>query len=110
MIGTILLNRHNHYLVNGNLPLRPEGDKELLSALVANGVVSRQGWPLLPRSVQQRYVMSYADSNIAVTIPELGRADILLVNRALDEDVYTAKEFRLNKHKKVAEVEVWLKQ
>lgn len=110
MIGSILLNKHNHYLVNGKLPLRPNGDKELLSAIVANGVISRQGWAMLPKSIRERYVMSYADSNVAITISELGKADILLVNRALDEEIHTFKEFRLDKHYKVAEVEVWLKR
>lgn len=109
MIGTILLNRHNHYLVNGELPKRPDGDKELLQAIVCNGLVTAEGAKLLPKSILRPYAMAYADNRVAVTIPELGQADILLVNRAKDEDIFTWKEFRLDNHHKVAEVEVWLK-
>ena len=109
MIGTILLNSHNHYLVNGKLPLRPEGDKDLLRALVCQGLVSQDGYNLLPESIQKRLQKCIPDGKIAITIPELGKADILLVNRAIDEEVHLYKEFRLDNHHKVAEVEVWLK-
>lgn len=108
MFGTILLDYHDRYLVQGELPIRPEHDKDLLRAVVSCGYATPEGKLRLPESI--RKVKS--DSTVAVTIPELALADLLLVNRTMDMRSVTkaCERFRLDNHEYIGKVEVWLRK
>ena len=112
MVGTILLDKHNHYVDNeGNLPVRPEGDKELLKAMVRNNIVSYKAFEMLPRSIAlEAYgpvVIGYA---VSITIQELAEADVLIVHRSPIE-IEQGKKFRLDNFKQIGSgnPEIWIK-
>jgi len=112
MIGTILLSKDNKYIdKDGNLPSRPDYDKEMLKALVKGHSVSAKGYNMLPPSI--RAVCSDYNDNytMPITIRELAEADILLVNRS-SEILEGGKEFRLDNFKCIKEenqIELWIK-
>lgn len=112
MIGTILLAAGNYYVkADGSLPTRPDFDKDLLTAICKGSSVSIRGYTLLPPSIQEvTSCLVFRDPGIAITIPELGKASILIVVRSLELVDEGAKQFRLDKHRlliKQRDIEIW---
>ena len=116
MINTILLSKDGNYVgPNGELPKRPDYDKELLTAFCKNQIVSEKGMKGLPPSMRKIVKMqSMHDEEItmAVTIPEIATySDVLLVNRSL-ENLENGKKFRLDNFKlltKQGQLEIYVK-
>ena len=108
-VGTILLDQVNNYIDNcGNLPIRPDFDKELLTTLVRGRSVSLAGFNMLPPSIR-REINPRADI-VAITIKELDACDVLIVSRS--PIMYeTGKKFRLDKFKQFGSgnPEIWIK-
>lgn len=111
MIGTILLTKDNHYVkADGSLPARPDFDKELLTAFCSGSRVSVKGYNMLPPSIQAVTTMVLKEPDIAITIPELGKASVLIVVRSIELVGASAKQFRLDKHRliiKQRDIEIW---
>ncbi|ENT7195310.1 hypothetical protein ACE65T_001804 [Campylobacter jejuni] len=109
-VGMILLDQNDRYLVDGRLPIRPECDKEMLTKFLKNEKVSSSAFIMLPESIAKNTIID--DNNyVPVTIPELGKADILLVNRAFDIPGFNDKDkhFRLDDFIKV-DLEVYIRK
>lgn len=113
MVGTILLDKHNHYVDNmGNLPVRPDGDKELLAKLLTHKVVSTDGYYMLPKSLQELTITWRGSMiDVPITIPELAEASILIVHRSPIE-IEVGKKFRLGQFKQIGSgnPEIWIKK
>lgn len=108
-VGTILLDQVNNYIDNcGDLPIRPDFDKELLTTLVRGRSVSLAGFNMLPPSIRRE--INPRANTIAITIKELAECDLLIVSRSpiLCEE---GKKFRLDKFKKFGDgnPEIWIK-
>lgn len=114
MIGIILLDKHNRYLVDGKLPKRPEHDKELLTTMVSNMLVSLPAFKELPPYLLKAYNSTKpCDTGLlGYKIPEIGASDIILVNRSDDDAEFSGgdKTFRLDDFVKLDTVEVWIKK
>lgn len=114
MIGIILLDQKNRYLVDGNLPKRPLNDKKLLHTLVATMFVPERGIKKLPKSMVNAYWETRANDkgDLGVTIPDIGASDVILVNRTIDDTKASEcdKTFRLDDFVKLDTVEVWIKK
>ena len=113
MVGTILLDTNNYYIDSeGKLPVRPNGDKELLKTLVSGRVVSKLAFEILPKSISS-VAMGYSSTfyNVPITIKELAEAMILIVHRSPVE-IEVGKKFRLDKFKQIGNgnPEIWIKQ
>lgn len=114
MIGIILLDKHNRYLVDGKLPKRPKHDKELLTTMVSNMLVSLPAFKELPPYLLKAYNSTKpCDAGLlGYKIPEIGASDIILVNRSDDDAEFSGgdKTFRLDDFVKLDTVEVWIKK
>ena len=112
-IGTILLTPNNEYVdFEGNLPIRPPQDKQLLSGLCKDRWVSEAGYTLLPPSIKKDVLVNKFWTDIAITIQELSKADLLIVSRSPQNLTYGGKVFRLDKFTKIytsEELELWVK-
>lgn len=112
-IGTILLTPNNEYVdFEGNLPLRPAQDKQLLSGLCKDRWVSEAGYALLPPSIKKDVLINKFWTDIAITIPELSKVDLLIVSRSPENFPILGKVFRLDKFNKIytsKELELWVK-
>jgi len=110
IVGTILLTKNNFYTnAAGELPKRPKFDKELLSGLIKGHRVSDEGYGLLPLSMQKLVTVS-EELDMPITIPELAKAELLIVVRSLEE-LTIGKVFRLDNHKllvKDRRIELWI--
>ena len=81
-IGTILLSQDDKYVnADGTLPFRPAFDKQFLTDLLFSTSVSREGYHMLPPSIQKNCYRS-SSPDVAITIRELGRAHLLIVIRS----------------------------
>lgn len=111
MIGTILLTNNDMYVkADGSLPARPIFDKELLTAFCKGSRVSVKGYNMLPPSIQAVASMVLKEPDVAITIPELGKASVLIVVRSMELVGAGAKQFRLDKHRliiKQRDIEIW---
>lgn len=115
-IGTILLTPNNEYVdFEGNLPLRPAQDKPLLAGLCKDRVVSINGYNLLPNSIKKTVNLItsvWYPYDIAITIQELAKVDLLIVSRSPQNLANGGKVFRLDKFTKIytsEELELWVK-
>ena len=119
IVGTILLTPSNKYVdEKGNLPVRPEGDKDLLLGLVTCTVVSEVGYTMLPSSIRNacNFMPDYEHlvghiPITPITIGELAEAELLIVSRSA-EDFDLGKTFRLDKFECIAKdtkIELWRK-
>lgn len=115
MVNTILLSKDGNYVgPNGELPTRPDYDKELLKAFCANQIVSERGINGLPPSMRKLVRVRKEDENLtlAVTIPEISEySDVLIVSRS-KENLEGGKLFRLDNFKcltKQGQLEIWIK-
>jgi len=114
-VGTILLTKSNKYCNDdGILPKRPKHDKALLTELLKmEGIVSSDGYYMLPPSIQEHVVVTGDNANTdyaPVTIKELAKSELLIVSRS-PEDFDGGKEFRLDNFKclvKDRKVELWI--
>jgi len=114
VVGTILLTKSNKYVdALGNLPKRPKHDKELLAGMLEGKYVSREGYDLLPPSLQMLcWVNKGKLPECPITIRELAMADMLVISRS-QEDFEGGKEFRLDSFRllvKDRKVEIWVKK
>ena len=110
MIGTILLSKDNKYIdKDGKLPKRPIYDKDMLRAVVKGGIVSSNGYSMLPPSIKS--TCTQADNyTMPITISELAKCDMLLVNRS-DTNLEGGKIFRLDNFKCIVQekqIELWI--
>ena len=117
VVGTILLTKTNKYVdMIGNLPVRPEFDKALLTGLIAGtSLVSEVGYALLPPSIQKtcspEKQVGSGKPYTPVTIRELAVADLLIVSRS-PEDFDDGRVFRLDNFKclvKDERIEIWMR-
>jgi len=116
MINTILLSSNGCYVdENGNLPVRPKYDKELLSAFCKNATVSQKSFNSVPPSMQ-KYLRIYDETKeitAAFSISEIARlSDVLIVNRS-SEELENGKKFRFDNFKlltKQGNIEIWIKK
>lgn len=114
-VGTILLTKSNKYCGDyGILPKRPKHDKAMLTELLkVEGIVSSDGYYMLPPSIREHVVVTGDRANTdyaPVTIRELAKSDLLIVSRS-SEDFEGGKEFRLDNFKclvKDRKVELWI--
>jgi hypothetical protein len=110
VIGTILLSKDGKYIdEDGKLPNRPAYDKDMLKALVANQTVSIHGYNMLPPSIRSTCEKSY-NYTVPITIKELAKCDMLLVNRS-DNTLNGGKVFRLDNFKCIVKehrIELWV--
>ena len=81
--ATILLDEKDHYVYDdGNLPIRPDFDKELLRDIYKNETVTEKGYNMLPPSIRKKVDITQDGPTAPVTVPEIDAlADILLVIR-----------------------------
>ena len=111
MIGTILLTSNDEYVkADGSLPTRPKFDKELLTALCKGSRISFNGYNRLPPSIRSVARKVCKEPDVAITIPELGKASVLIVVRSLELGGAGSKQFRLDKHRliiKQRDIEIW---
>lgn len=108
-VGTILLTIDNKYIdEDGNLPIRPEFDKELLTTLVKGRSVSLAGFNMLPPSIRRE--INPRANEVAITIKELAECDLLIVSRS-PGTCKLGKIFRLDKFKQFGSgnPEIWFK-
>lgn len=112
MVGTILLDANNHYVDSeGNLPVRPEGDKELLKAIVRDNIVSHKAFEMLPRSIaSEAYGPVVTGYEVPITIQELAEANVLIVHRS-SVVIEQGKKFRLDNFRQIGKgnPEIWIK-
>lgn len=110
MIATILLTHQNQYLKSdGTLPARPEHDKKLLRTICTGKVVSKAGYSMLPPSI--RKVVTVGIPEVAITIPEINNADLLIISRSTEE-FSGGKVFRLDNFSPIVKdtkLELWSK-
>jgi len=112
-VGTILLTKSNKYVdAEGNLPKRPNFDKELLRGLVSGKRVSGYSYLMLPPSIQKLcYCKEFgSEEYFPISVKELAEAELLIVSRS-QEDFEGGKEFRLDNFKclvKDRKVEIWI--
>lgn len=111
MIGTILLTSNDEYVkADGSLPTRPKFDKELLTALCKGSRISFNGYNRLPPSIRSVANAVFKEPYVAITIPELGKASILIVVRSPELVGAGFKRFRFDKHRlivKQKDIEIW---
>lgn len=114
MIGVLLLDQYNRYLVEGNLPTRPVGDKHFLYGVTRGCKLSAKGQELLPRSIVSNHCSNYNTIEpIGIGIRECGSySDILLINRTIDstEPSEADKIFNLDKFIRIPGGEIWMKK
>lgn len=114
MIGIILLDQKNRYLVDGKLPKRPLNDKKLLTTMVSNMLLSLDAFRVLPSYLLKAYDATKPSECglLGYRIPEIGASDVILVNRTLDDTKVSDndKTFRLDEFVKLDTVEVWIKK
>ena len=101
MVGTILLDKDNHYVDNcGGLPKRPPFDKELLSAVCKGQTISYEGFDLLPPSITNIMSRANDDYSVPITIRELVEADVFIVVRSV-QPCNGGKKFRFDNFKQI---------
>ena len=112
MVGTILLVANNHYVDSeGNLPVRPEGDKALLKAIVRYNIVSHKAFEMLPSSIaSEAYGPVVTGYEVPITIQELAEANVLIVHRS-SVVIEQGKKFRLANFRQIGKgnPEIWIK-
>ncbi len=113
IVATILLDQDDNYLCGDKLPCnRPKGDKQFLKAMVSDETVSKEGYSLLPPSLQN-IVGDHTNAvePYPITIPEISAlTDILIVIRANSLCVITGKRFRFTNFVKLissGDIEIW---
>jgi len=106
-IGIALLTKDNVYSIEGELPTRPTGDKEILEYLIdrcEGFVCSRNTEKKLPiRWLEKPFTN---DLNLGIETFKTYPPDILLINRS--SDTREGKKLRLDGWKKT-NLEVWIK-
>ena len=97
IVSTILLSANNCYVdKDGNLPTRPEFDKELLATLLKGQAVSVEGYNMLPPSLKNLCFKNVTQEPYPITIPEIDAlSDLLIVSRSNDY-IVGGKEFRFD--------------
>jgi len=115
--GTILLDRRDHYVDDeGNLPERPVGDKEWLSALVKGAIISIEAGEMLPPSIRGLAVAitCRVEPTCPITIPEIDAlSDILIVVRSSDVTIMSGKVFKFHNFNLILtskEIEIWCRK
>ena len=108
---TLLVDTEDKYVYeNGSLPMRTLWDKELLTSVITNGLVSQGGYDTLPPSLQKLVTITHGEPTAPITIPEIdGLTDILLVTRVASKG-QSGKRFRFNNFKcilKEERIEIW---
>lgn len=107
MIAMVLLTEDDSYEVEGRLPQRPIGDKNILRGFYKNTYRDRLKKTELPDSIAN--VMSITPTELPVRIRDIGKSDIIIVNRSKE---YTegkeTKKFRLDGYHRTT-MEVWVK-
>ena len=112
IIGTILLSQNDCFVDDRkNLPQgRPQWDKELLKTYVSLNTISREGYKLLPPSIQAVAKVTRKEPELAITIQELDALpDILYVVRS-SRMTHGGKKFRLDNYEPILKelrFEVW---
>lgn len=105
MIGSLVLDQFDRYLVNGKLPSRPYGDKELLQYLVS--ISNVPDLTNLPPSM--RKPPEVVEFTLATRIKDIAKSNLLIINRSYDSREIDGRSsiFRLDEHQKIGEVELW---
>lgn len=111
MISTILLADDDTYVKDGKLPKgRPDWDKELLTALCDEAVVTHKAYDMLPKSIKSKvYAVEGLNPTVGVTIPEIAKSKLLIVVRAGIKS-NGGKKFRFDNFKKIVksgQLEIW---
>ena len=101
--ATIILDHHDMYVGEDNqLPSRPGWDKEFLTELVANNIISVPGYEMLPKSMQIDATLTHGEPTLPITIREIaGLTDMLIVVRSYMA-LGKGKRFRLDNFERVA--------
>lgn len=111
MIGTILLDQEDRYLIDGTLPKRPVYDKQLLAELINTHYITPEGGAILPTSLKATARFNKAGRGmLGIRIQEVAESSVLLVSRTRDarKGSYD-KKFRLDNFVKLEGVEIWLR-
>jgi len=100
--GLILLSKDDKYLDGfGNLPARPQWDKDLLTELVRLNTITEAGYNLLPPSIRKVAHIAHMEPQLAITIEELNALpDILMVVRSQNV-LPGGKTFRLTNYEPI---------
>jgi len=109
IVSTILLSPENVYVdKDGNLPYRPNFDKDLLREVVRGQRVSFKAKEMLPESIASLAYSSHFP-NVGITIPEIDElTDLLIVIRSADH--IEGKKFRFDNFYpilKLKDIELW---
>lgn len=108
MIGIVLLDQYNRYLIGNDLPQRPNRDKELLSLLVSHFEVSDAAKAILPPSISS--LAGTKPPQLGIKIREIGKSDVIIVHRTKDfRPIGFDRVFRLDGYSKLEGVELWIK-
>jgi hypothetical protein len=114
VVSTINLTYDNVYVnKDGKLPTRSSFDKELLTALCKNQIVSTKAYNMLPGSIRRDVTSTHkVEPTIGITIDEIdGLTDLLIVVRSIDD--CKGKKFRFDRFRlitKQGEIELWIRQ
>jgi len=113
VVSTILLTSDNFYInEDGSLPMRPDFDKTLLTALAKNNIVSNEGYNMLPPSIKSVVKTSneQQEPEFPITIREINAfTDLLIIVRS-NELIIGGKQFRLDNFEllvKDRKIELW---
>ena len=109
-VATLLLDKNDNYVyADGSLPTRTTWDKELLKTFIQFGLISKEGYDLLPPSLQKVSTRALSKPSTPITIKEIATlSDILIITRSKDER--KGKRFRLDEFEPVAKeqrLEIW---
>ena len=111
IVSTILLTQDNCYLCDGELPHRPQFDKQFLSALIEGEIISEEAAKLLPKSMTDKVldITNEIEPTIPITIKEIdGLTDILIVVRS--NMSCNGKKFRFDNFDRILRtggIEIW---
>ncbi len=112
IIATILLDEQDKYVyADDTLPARTTWDKKLLGTFINRQKVSKQGYDMLPPSLQKTVEQAkFFEEPYPITVPEIDAlADILVVTRSTSRSL-AGKIFRMDKFEPVLKsqgIEIW---
>ena len=111
IVSCILLSPDNVYVDQfDSLPDRPDFDKELLTTLCRNMVVSSKGYEMLPPSIRALVIENPSrEPEIGITIDEIDAlTDLLIVVRSKTR--IDGRRFRLDRFEPIVidtKIEIW---
>lgn len=111
LVGTLLLDQNDNYLIEGRLPRRPFFDKAFLKALTTQQQLTEKGKELMPLSIRN-VASRMGEPGLLVGIKEISdRAHLLIVTRSAEAGI--GSKFRFDNFTlqvKTDKIELWVRK